>query len=221
MNTQEGKFYIGTITEIIDPDLYQIKIDIPGVTKEALALPMRGEVDEPQVGNVVLVKSLDPIFQSVYLYSKLKENTYIGFRSRGKMCNITPDYITIGIFDPTAEYLDEEIPEVTSWAKMDKDGNIEIVAEGNVDVKITGNATITIEGNKEVKVSGNETVTVEGNQDIKVSGNCTIDSPKVQITGGQLTVNGTASPNGQGAFCGIPVCPFSGAPHIGNMISGT
>ena len=192
MNTQEGKFYIGTITEIIDPDLYQIKIDIPGVTKEALALPMRGEVDEPQVGNVVLVKSLDPIFQSVYLYSKLKENTYIGFRSRGKMCNITPDYITI-----------------------------EIVAEGNVDVKITGNATITIEGNKEVKVSGNETVTVEGNQDIKVSGNCTIDSPKVQITGGQLTVNGTAAPNGQGAFCGIPVCPFSGAPHIGNMISGT
>jgi len=49
-----------------------------------------------------------------------------------------------------------------------------------------------------------------------------INSPQVKITGGQLEVNGTASPSpGQGAFNCIPNCLFTGAPHTATLITGT
>jgi hypothetical protein len=198
MKSYCGNYYIGTIVEVTDPDLYQVKIDIPGVTKDAPALPFRGEVDEPKPGNVVLVRCLDPVFGSVYLYSKLKENDFIGFRSRGKMVDITEDYIRAGIF-ADKDYKDQERPELTSWAKLDKGGNIEVHAEGDV------------------------TVTIDGKADITVTGDCTITAPNVNITGGNLqTVNGgTCAPAGIGGFCAVPVCPMTGAPHVGNKIQGT
>lgn len=129
------------------------------------------------------------------------------------MINITPEHITVGIFDPETEYTDDEIPEVTSWIKIDSSGNIDINAEGNQTIKITGDINKSIEGGITIEISGD--------CNLKCSGNTVVDSPKVQITGGQLTVNGSCSPTGSGGFCGIPVCPFTGAPHVGNTITGT
>jgi hypothetical protein len=227
--------FIGKIVKIVDPDLYKIEVDIPGYNKNLPAFPKRGEVDEPRIGDVVILKELDPNYKSYYLWEKLKENDFIGIRSRGKVVRLSKDEISIGIFDPSDNsWYDKKdgkdpTPKPTSWYKIDSKGNIDINAEGKQTVNITGDCTIKIGGNAKVEISGNSDVTVKGNTkvetsgktDINSSGKTTVKSPDVQITGGKLTVNGTAAPTGSGGFCGIPVCPFSGAPHIGPIISGT
>lgn len=58
-------------------------------------------------------------------------------------------------------------------------------------------------------------VTVEASAQLQLKGAVT------QITGGTLQVNGMAAPSGSGPFCGIPACLYSGAPHVGNIVSGT
>lgn len=194
-------YYTGTIVEILDPVLYEIKVDIPGVIQGVKAFPFRGEVDEPKVGDFVLLKCLDPIFQSYYLYQKIKENDFIGFRSNGKIVDITPDYIQLGIFDPSLEYTDtgdkNYRPEVTDWIKLDKDGNLDI------------------------NLRSNSKIVIKGDSNIEVKGNCELNSPSVTITGGKLTVKGTSSTDMGGPFNCIPTCPFSGAPHSGKIVTGT
>ena len=266
------QYFTGTIVEIVDPVLYHIKVDIPGIASKVPAFPMRGEVDQPRVGDFVLLRSLDPVFKSYYLYQKIKENNYIGFRSNGKMVDITPEYITVAIFDPETVYSDSVRddsfrPIPTDWLKIDKNGNLEVFLRensnititgnskvtinidsaveiignstvkigGNSDIDITGNSTINVNGNSTVEVSGNSEVnigadstlnvggnsniSVSGNSDINVGGATTLTSPSVTITGGSLTVNGSAS--GSGPFNCLNNCAFSGVPHSGNVVSGT
>lgn len=247
LNTDQ--YYTGTVTEIEDPVLYRIKVDIPGMANSVTAFPMRGELDEPVVGDFVLLRSLDPVFNSYFLYQKIKENDFIGFRSNGKVVDITPDYIMVGIFDPSTRKNDFETdgdsdenindnqeaafethgeikhggyrPKPTDWFKLDKDGNLEI--------SLRANSTITVNGESSIVVNKNSTIKVDG--DCSVTAKKTIlESPEVEINssasikltgGGSLeTGAGTCTPSGSGGFCGIPTCPFTGAPHIGNKIIG-
>lgn len=239
MKNSEETYYSGTIVEIIDPVLYEIKVDIPGVIKGVTAYPMRGEIDEPRVGDYVMLLSLDPVFQSYYLYKRIKENDFIGFRSNGKMIDVTPEYITIGIFDPSAEYNDVEgyRPEVTDWIKVDSEGNIDINMRTNSTIKIAGTSTIEITGDSSIKIDGSSSIevagdsstqisgtvnlSIDGDANITASGSATIDSPTVTITGGTLKTTGTSSTTMDGPFNCIPACPFSGAPHSGSTVSGT
>lgn len=255
----KDQYFTGTIVEIVNPVLYQIKVDIPGISVSVNAFPMRGEIDEPRIGDFVLLRSLDPVFNSYYLYQKIKENDFIGFRSNGKIVDITPDYITVGIFDPLLEYNDlgepDETeyggtaskytrPELTDWVKLDKDGNLEINLRANstitivgnntinltgentikVDnksnVEITGNSNINVGGDSNISVGGSSNINVEGGSKINVGGSTELKCPDVTITGGKLTVSGTASP-GSGPFCALPACLFTGATHTGNIVSGT
>ena len=240
----KDQYYTGTVVEILDPVLYEISVDIPGMALAVKAFPMRGEIDEPRIGDFVLLRSLDPVFNSYYLYQKIKENDYIGFRSNGKMVDITPDYIKIAIFDPTVEYNDktnyrpdeEGNGMVTDWIKLDKDGNLDInlranskiniitdsgiTIGGNSDIKVTGNSTIGVDGDSSISVGGNSDISVGGNSNVKVSGSTKLTSPDVTITGGKLTVSGTVSPS-NGPFCALPACAFTGAPHTGNIVVGT
>ena len=249
----KDQYFTGTIVEIVNPVLYQIKVDIPGISVSVNAFPMRGEIDEPRIGDFVLLRSLDPVFNSYYLYQKIKENDFIGFRSNGKIVDITPDYITVGIFDPLLEYNDlgepDETeyggtgsiytrPELTDWVKLDKDGNLEINLRANSTITIVGNNTINLTGENTIKVdnksnveiTGESNITVGGNSNINVSGSTKLTCPDVTVEsstgitltgGGYLkTASGTVSPNGTGGFCGIPICPFSGVSHTGNMITG-
>ena len=217
METPKIDFYLGSVHEVIDRVTYEITADIPGVAQEVKAYPWsRGEMDEPVAGNLIYLIALDPVYHSVYLYMKAKENDFIGIRSNGKMIDITPDYISMGVYETDITSKDWERPDLSkSYCKMDSEGNIEIMA--------TGNEKIEIKGDSEVKVSGNVKVEVSGNADIKVSGKTTIDSPEVNITGGKLTTpnGGNAIANGMGGFCGVKNCIFSGVPHISNEISNT
>ena len=228
MNTPQPNYYLGVITKILDPDKYEVEIEIPGVTKEAKAYPIDRSPDEPKPEDLVLVLGLDPVWNSVWLYQKLKENEFIGFRSRGKKVDITKDRIEIGIFSEMNEkdqtsppYEEDSTPASTSWIKIDKDGNIDVNAEKDMTIKVAGNVKIEVAGNADIKVGGNSNTEIGGNSDIKVSGSTKLDCPDVTVTGGQLTVKGSCAPTSQGPFCAIPVCPVTGAPHIGHVVSGT
>lgn len=71
------------------------------------------------------------------------------------------------------------------------------------------------DGSVELNVVADKTENIEGNHEVK--------SPKVQITGGQLTVNGSVVPTTPptGPFCGLPFCLFTGAPQTGPIVTGT
>lgn len=203
--------YIGTITKILDKDLYTIEVDVPGYQVGLKAFPKRGEVDEPRVGDTVVLKEFDPVYHSYYLYEKLKENEFIGIRSRGKIIKITEDSIDIGIFTEGSYYDDNtgksSTPSLDAWVKIDKSGNIEVNA-GNSNVTLSGDSTVKISGNATVEVSGKTEAKLMGGANIKAFGNVTLGGS------GQLKVSGSCIPNGKpGPFWGGgPVVPAPGSP---------
>ena len=245
MKTPTPEYYLGKISKILDPDKYEVEIDIPGMTKGAKAFPMRGEVDEPKVGDVCLILSLDPTYHSAYFYSRLKENDFIGIRSRGKKIQMTEDEIEIGIFPDLNKKESADTPyeedgkiSPTSYVKIDKSGNITINMEsdqkitilgksnveisGETSIKIGANTSVDITGNADVKISGNTDVKISGNADLNVSGSTTLTCPNVTVKGGVLqTTGGVCLPTGTGGFCGIPKCPYIGINHVGTKIVGT
>ena len=211
METPKLDFLLGVIQEVKDRVTYEVTVKIPGIGDELKAYPYsRGEMDEPVPGNLVYLLSIDPMYHSAFLYLKAKENDFIGIRSNGKCIDITPEYISIGVYPEDKTWEDSEHPDLeTSMIKMDNSGNIEVMASGDSTVKISGSAKIEVTGDCELKVSGK----------------ATIDSPEVNITGGKLTTpnGGVASPTGpgQGGFNCLTACLFSGAIHNSNSISNT
>ena len=221
-------FYIGTITHVENDPLGLLKKDklfheavvtIPGVAENVLVFPGRNQIDEPKVGDLVVVCSWDPVYNSYCTYEKLKENDFVGFRAHGKMVQINHDEITIGVFDESETYKDDNVPDVSKLAsmKMTKDGEIKVHAKSDITVDADSNVTITIKGNANVKVSGNVKLEVSGSADIKVSGSTKLTSPDVTITGGKLTVKGQATPDMNGPFTCVKNCIFSGAPHSSSL----
>lgn len=202
METPKIDFYLGSVHEVIDRVTYEITADIPGVAQEVKAYPWsRGEMDEPVAGNLIYLIALDPVYHSVYLYMKAKENDFIGIRSNGKMIDITPDYISMGVYETDTTSKDGERPDLSkSYCKMDSEGNIEIMA--------TGNEKITIKGNVNVEVSGNA--------DIKVSGTTNIDGQTLNINSGTINMNKKLPNPGSGPLNCIPSCLFSGVAHGSN-----
>jgi hypothetical protein len=213
----ERLYYLGVVKNIIEEDDITkeygiIEADIPGVIQGIRAFPKRNELDEPKVGDAILLLCLDPILNSYWIYEKIKENDFIGIRAAGKMIDITPDSISIGIFDKDTEYKEDERPEMKTYVKIDSEGNMEIKTEGNTSIEIKGDA--------EIKTDGDTKIESNGETEIKATGGCTIDSPDVKIKGGKLTVNGQAGANPNGPFCALPNCLFTGASHsIGTVLN--
>ena len=54
---------------------------------------------------------------------------------------------------------------------------------------------------------------------VTADGKVTIAAKEVEFKGGSLIRKGKANLDGQGGFCGIPVCPFTGAVHTGSIIT--
>ena len=249
-------YYIGTITYVESDPLglltkdklyHEAVVSVPGVFENVLAFPARTNLDEPKVGDLVVVCSWDPVYNSYCTYEKLKENDFVGFRAHGKMVQINHEKIVVGVFDEGTEYKDDDVPDVSPIAhlEMDKSGNITVHAAKDITVNGDANCTITIKGNNTVTINGNNTVKIDGNSEIEVGGNLStkvsgnmeadvkgnmsvdvkgsteLSCPDVTITGGQLTVAGSCAVTGQGGFCGLPNCLLTNAPHVGHIISGT
>lgn len=218
IKTIKPDFYIGVITgfkEESEKEEFIITADIPGIIQDIVAYPFGAMIDEPKIGDAILLCNLDPIYNSYYIYQKLKESNFIGFRASGKMVDITPDTITLGIFDPEVEYKDNERPEFTSKIFIDKDNNVTIEGE---NLNITINSDCNIQTNN-CKIKADGDCIIE-------SGSCNLKADNIEINGStvikgtDLTVGGTATPTSKGPFCAIPVCPFTGAPHIGDVVRG-
>ena len=233
-------YYIGTVTYVENDPLglltkdklyHEAIVAVPGVFENVLAFPGHNQLDEPKVGDLVVVCAWDPVYNSYCTYEKLKENDFVGFRSSGKMVQINHDKIVVGVFDEGTEYKDDEIPDVSKLAhlEMDKEGNITVHAAQNITVNgdanctitIKGNTKINVEGNSEIEVGGNLNAKVGGNGDLNISGSTKLTSPDVTITGGQLTIKGNAIPNMQGPLNCLPKCIFSNAPHSSSLATGT
>ena len=237
-------YYIGTVTYVENDPLglltkdrlyHEAVVSVPGVFENVLAFPARTNLDEPKVGDLVVVCGWDPIYNSYCTYEKLKEDDFVGFRAHGKMVHIDHDKITVGVFDENTEYKDPEAPDVSKLAhlEMDKEGNITVHAaknltvngdadctitiKGNNTVTINGNSNIKVDGNSEIEVGGNLNAKVGGNGDLNISGSTKLTSPDVTITGGKINIKGQATPDMNGPFTCVKNCIFSGAPHSSSM----
>ena len=151
----QANYYIGLVVAVSKDDddrlknekeWHEILVDIPGVIQRVPAFPFRDELDEPKLNDKVLVLDVDPLYHSYFLYRKVKEDGFIGFRSSGKMVSITPDDITLGTFDYDSDYAEKDAPEsLHASMKLDGDGNINLKAEKTI--KLDGYADTSIIAN--------------------------------------------------------------------------
>jgi len=107
------------------------------------------------------------------------------------------------------------------------DGNTTINTKKDTKINTEGNTTIDTKKNTTINSGSNTTIETKNNTNIKTSMNCTVEckgamtvkGASVDIKGA-VTHNGRAAPTGSGCFCAIPICPFTGAPHVGNLTAG-
>ena len=114
-----------------------------------------------------------------------------------------------------------------SYASIDSTGKITINGKAKLSVAVTGTVNIQSSGAMTVTSSGTLDMSSTGAMKVKSSGALDIESTgaasikgNLTIKGGSLTATGTASPSGSGPFCGLPACLFTGAPHVGSIVSG-
>lgn len=212
MKTQGyANYYIGLVVAVTkddddrlenDKEWHEILVDVPGIIQGVHAFPFRDELDEPKINDKVLILDVDPLYHSYFLYRKVKEDGFIGFRSSGKMVSITPDDITIGIFKPDADYKEDEVPDCNpkddgsgdgfAYVKLTKDGDIDIKTKGFCKINIAGKESddskkgciVTINESSEVNIKGESTVNINGESKINVDENVTVTSKKT------ATING-------------------------------
>lgn len=191
----EAQIYLGVVSKILGDTEeerleFRIEADIPGVIKGINAFPRRDVLDEPKVGDPIILMSLDPEYNSYYLYWKLKENDFTGFRACGKEFSITPDHILIEVYDKkTWEKPDdrkyEDGEEITN-SKQELISSIEMKDSGEITMKNKMETTVTIKdtGDVEVLTKGhNMTVNLGG-------GTITLANGTVVFRGGFLEESG-------------------------------
>lgn len=146
----QGNFYLGIVADIVEKDevkktYHQIKADIPGIICGVNAFPLRGDCDEPKKGDPIILLGLDPDYNSYYLYWKLKENDFTGFRAYGKEISIEEGKLVIRSYSE-GEYKDDEHEpgEENSRIELDDQGNITIIANKDANVEIKNNANIKV-----------------------------------------------------------------------------
>jgi phage baseplate assembly protein gpV len=81
----------------------------------------------------------------------------------------------------------------------------------NLDVEVKEHASIKA---NTATIEAEETAAVKAKEVI-------IEGEDTKITGGKLTTKGTVTPTGQGPYCGLPKCLFTGADHVGDTVNDT
>ena len=139
------------------------------------------------------------------------------------------DAVALSVFDEvTIEHKkgDSCIVKIFDTELVIKQGEVSLKSK-ETTIEVDGGATLKTSGNTTVEANGDVTVKATGNAEVKgaqinieATASATVKAPQVQITGGALQVKGAAAP-ATGPFCALPNCLFTGAPHGGNMVSGT
>lgn len=95
-----------------------------------------------------------------------------------------------------------------AFTEYSKDKIVHVVKTKNGNIIITQSADKVEVAAKDATIA----VTAEGN--------VTLSAKQVEVKGGSFISKGKANLDGNGGFCGIPVCPFTGAVHTGSTITG-
>jgi phage baseplate assembly protein gpV len=140
------------------------------------------------------------------------------------MEHVKEDHVAIYAFDELSiEHIKEDSVKLSVFGEL----SLEHVKGDSCTVKVFDTELVIKAGEVSIKTKkttieadGDTKISVTGKADVEVSGDATVKAPKVQITGGQLQVNGTAAQS-SGPFCALPACIASGAPHTGSLVSGT
>ena len=213
----QGNFYLGVVASVIEggevkKTYHQIKADIPGIICGVNAFPLRGDCDEPKPGDPIILLGLDPDYNSYYLYWKLKENDFTGFRAYGKEISIEEGKLVIRSYSK-GNYKDSEHEpgEENSRIELDDQGNITVFAKNDAKVTIQNDATIEV-GN-EAKIT-TPIATVEA-VDVEIKAN-----PKFGGVGTLVVKSNGVIPDPKGGpFVATPITPAQGAPFpSGNTI---
>ena len=211
----QANYYIGVVVAVSKDDddrlknekeWHEILVDIPGIIQKVPAFPFRDELDEPKINDKVLVLDVDPLYHSYFLYRKVKEDGFIGFRSSGKMVSITPDEIVIGVFGPDdndeyPEYKEDEIPNCDpkddgsgdgfAYIKLTKTGDIDIKTKGKSTINIAGDdgSVVTIKKASEVNIEDESTVNIKKASTVNCDDKVTVNGKgDIVLNGGQASV---------------------------------
>jgi len=149
--------------------------------------------------------------------------------------------VTIKVFDTTitaTEKDDKEIKiETLGNSVLDiKEDSIDFTSDCAIHLTTKGDKTLTVEGSANIVVKGDLVSNVDGNASLEVKKDCSVkatgnaniegqnisvkSSLKTEIKGGQVVIAGSVAPKGTGAFCALPACAFTGAPHVGDTSAG-
>lgn len=101
-----------------------------------------------------------------------------------------------------------------------KDGEVTVSQAANKFTITAKDSVVTISTDGKVSISA-KNVEIIGSSSLKTSSpKTTLDGNSVEVTGSSFVRKGKANLDGNGGFCGIPVCPFTGAVHTGSTITG-
>ena len=240
MKGVHAEYFLGTVSAVPDTSSsFVIKANIPEVIDNVTCYPLRSNIDEPKIGDLVLIRDLDPEYHSYFVYEKVNENDFTGIRCKGKMIDITDESLKIGIFDE-GDFKDNERPANTSWIELKEDGDLDIILEDdlfiqtagsikavteedflvtteqNASIEIGGHTKINIKNGEEVAINGKVNVTINGDYSLKVTGNLDIDASKITIGGNTLTLKTPSA--SAGPFNWVCNCPYTGIKHGMNTI---
>lgn len=93
-------------------------------------------------------------------------------------------------------------------------GNLIDIREDGIDMECRDGSGVSISAEGDINISSDKglSISVKGNADVDVEGKCTLKAQSVSFP------NGTVAPTGQGPFCAIVTCPYTGMPHVGNTL---
>lgn len=137
--------------------------------------------------------------------------------------------------DYTAESIKDAVTVDGEGLLQEKTAKKKVITVGDTTVTIDGSqVVIETSGNVTFKVGNSTIEEKDGTVDImtdtaniktstaNIEGDAiTVKGSNVEITGGNLKTKGASNVDMNGPFNAIKVCPFSGAPHCGSMVSGT
>ena len=118
-------------------------------------------------------------------------------------------------------YSRNEDGEVQAVLSLLNDGKVKL--ETPEEVSLATEKSVKAETKESFEIASEKDFKAESKTNIEVSASqkMTLKAQQTELTGGMLKCKGTAVPSGQGPFCAIPVCPFTGAPQCGTDVSGT
>lgn len=116
-------------------------------------------------------------------------------------------------------YSRDENGEVKAMISLLNDGTIKLHSPKGIETDAA--EAVSLKTEKSFSLEAKEAANVKTDDAFNVDAkSAEIKSTDTVLTGGKVTCKGIVTPDGQGCFCGIPTCPFTGAPQTGSVAQG-